>query len=165
MANFPRSFIHDSFLVSFLRFSRGRERGGKASFLSSFPFRFLFLSSRCQNFQFLGLVALLRLFPSTAELPKISSPSLRFKDVHKSFVSEKRELRNSRTRRYRGKTFGVEPPGCCSISKWILSLFPLCVTMITTTTSTGESKNPIHARSFRRLRRRSRAWSCFSARV
>ena len=164
MANFPRSFIHDSFLVSFLRFSRGRRVGGKASFSSSFPpFRFLFLSSRCQNFQFLGLVALLRLFPSTAELPKRSSPSLRFKEWHKSFVSEKRELRNSRTRRYRGTTFGGEPPGCCSISNWILSLSSLKTLITTTTTSVGESKNPIHAHSFRLTQRRSRVWSCFSA--
>ena len=125
VANFPRSFLHDSFLVSFLRFSRGRR---SSSFSSSFPpFRFLFLSSRCQNFQLLGLVALLLLFPLTAELPKRSSPSLRFKEWHRSFVSETRALRNSRTRRYRGTPFrnGEPPLRWCSISDWMITLFSL----------------------------------------
>ena len=147
MANFPRSFLHDSFLVSFLRFSRGRR---SSSFSSSFPpFRFLFLSSRCQNFQLLGLVALLLLFPLTAELPKRSSPSLRFKEWHRSFVSETRALRNSRTRRYRGTPFrnGEPPLRWCSISDWMMTLFSLSFRRglrRQTTSSASESKNPIH---------------------
>ena len=166
MANFPRSFLHDSFLVSFLRFSRGRR---SSSFSSSFPpFRFLFLSSRCQNFQLLGLVALLLLFPSTAELPKRSSPSLRFKEWHRSFVSETRALRNSRTRRYRGTTFRGEPLGWCSISNWIkLSLFPLSRRGLRRDDLLCERKQKFNSHTLFSTNTAcsSRAWSCFSARV
>ena len=151
MANFPRSFLHDSILVSFLRFSRGRR---SSSFSSSFPpYRFLFLSSRCQNFQLLGLVALLLLFPLTAELPKRSSPSLPFKVWHRSFVSETRALRNSRTRRYRGTPFRGAPLGWCSISNWMITLFSLSQDEdYDRTTSSFERKQKFnsHIHSFRR---------------
>lgn len=96
VANFPRSLLHLSFFVSFLRFSRQNRPS------SSLLFLFLTLSSLCQNFQLLGLLALRLAFPSTASAPNRSSPSLRFNTFTSSAVSGSRLARNSRTRRKRG---------------------------------------------------------------
>ena len=144
VANFPLSFTHRSFLVSFRRFSRG-DAPPRPSIVSSSsstrPLPLVSLPARLT----LGLVARPPAFPVHGGAPEDFFAEFTFQRRDKSFVSETRELRNSRTRRYRGTTFLSEPPGWCSIPNWIkLSLLASLKTMITTTTSVDESKNPIH---------------------
>ena len=115
VANRPLSLTHRVFLVSFRRFflhvASSRPSTTPLSFVSSDegPL-FLFLFSRCQNFQLLGLVARRRARASSASLPNFSSPVLRFRLSTSHFVSSPRARRNSRTRTKRGGAWSVFRP-------------------------------------------------------